>query len=78
MDRPRYKPPTSLVWTSRAMTGLGIVTAIATPVVVVGAWLLMTDPAMAADLAATGDPWPLVQAIADALGEVMRRVLRAF
>ena len=75
MDRPRIKPSRTQVWTSRAATGVGVATACATPVVAIGAWLLVTDPALAADVAASGDPWPLVQAIADVIGDVMRRVL---
>lgn len=77
MDRPRYIPPRSIVWTSRFATVLGIVTVCLTPIVGVGAWLLMTDPALASDVAVTGDLWPLVRAIADALGKVVRDVLRA-
>jgi hypothetical protein len=78
MDRPRLKPTRSDLWTSRALTALGWVTACLVPVVGLGGWLLMTAPALAADHAASGDPWPLVQAIADALGHLLRRVLRAF
>ena len=38
----------------------------------------MSDPALATDIAVSGDPWPLVEAIADALAELLKRVLTAF
>jgi hypothetical protein len=48
------------------------------PIVGLGGWALMTDPALAADVAASGEMWPLVEAIADALGDLLRRALTAF
>ncbi|MEZ5293684.1 MAG: hypothetical protein R2745_21550 [Vicinamibacterales bacterium] len=75
MDIPRVKPSRTEVWTSRTATWLGVAAVCVTPIVAAGAWLLVTDPVLAADVAATGDPWPLVRAIADAIGDVMRYVL---
>lgn len=78
MDRPRLRPTKSDIWTSRALTGLGVAAACLVPIIGLGGWALMTDPALAADVAASGEMWPLVEAIADALGELLRRVLTAF
>jgi hypothetical protein len=38
-----------------------------TSVVVLGSWLLLTDPAVAADVAASGELMPLVQAMFETL-----------
>lgn len=78
MDKPRVKPSRPDVWTSRAVMALGVASACLAPVVAVGAWLLMTDPALATDIAVSGDPWPLVEAIADAISEFLQRVLTTF
>lgn len=78
MDKPRVKPSRSDVWTSRILKGLGVTSACVAPIVVIAAWQLMSDPALATDIAVSGDPWSLVEAIADALGELLKRVLTAF
>lgn len=78
MDKPRVKPSRSDVWTSRILTGLGVTSAFVAPLIGIAAWQLMSDPALATDIAVSGDPWPLVEAIADALGELLKRVLTAF
>ena len=49
-----------------------------TPVVAVGAWLVMADPAVAADVAAEGDLWPIVRAIVETVGDAVRDLLRMF
>jgi hypothetical protein len=78
MDKPRLKPSRPDVWTSRAVTALGWASACLAPVIAVGAWLLMTDPALATDIAVSDDPWPLVEAIAEAISDLLQRVLTAF
>lgn len=78
MDKPRVKPSRSDVWTSRALTGLGVTAAFVVPLVAIATWQLVSDPALATDIAVSGDPWPLVHAIADALTELRKRVLTAF
>lgn len=78
MDRPRIKPSRSRIWTSRAMTSLSLVALAVTPVVAVGAWLVMTDPVVAADVAAGGDLWPIAQAIVETLGRALRDLLTLF
>lgn len=40
------------------------------------AWLLLTDPVVAADVAANHDLWPLAYAVIDALGDALASVLR--
>ena len=55
--------------------GVGVVAACVTPVVATGAWLLLTDGAMAADVATSGELMPLALAIAVTLGEALRDLL---
>ncbi len=50
--------PRSRAW-SYAFGGVGVVAACVTPVVATGAWLLLTDGEMAADVASSGDLMPL-------------------
>ena len=64
----------SRAW-SYAFGGVGMVAACVTPVVATGAWLLLTDGEMAADVAANGDLMPLALAIAETLGEALRGLL---
>ena len=75
MDRPRFKPSRSSRYTWRAVVTLSVVTLCVTPVVAVGAWLVMSDPAVAADVAAEGDLWPIVRAIVETVGEAVRDLL---
>ena len=49
--------------------------ACVTPVVATGAWLLLTDAEMAADVARSGDLMPLALAIAETLGLALRDLL---
>jgi len=60
------------------MLALGVLTLTVTPVVSVGAWLVMSDPAVAADVAAEGDLWPIVRAIVETLGDAVRDLLAMF
>jgi len=75
MDRPRISPSRPRRWTSRAILTLGVLALCVTPVVSVGAWLVMSDPAVAADVAAEGDLWPIVRAIVETLGDAVRDLL---
>lgn len=65
--------PRSFSWSSLVMRALALVTALVTPVTGLGAWLLLADPAVAADVAASGDLWPLVEAVVDVLSTALRR-----
>ena len=78
MDRPRIKPSRTRRWTSRVVLAAGVLALCVTPVVSVGAWLVMSDPAVAADVAAEGDLWPLVRAIVETVGEAVRDLLTMF
>jgi hypothetical protein len=78
MDRPRITPSRTRRWTSRAVLVLGVLALSVTPVVSVGAWLVMSDPAVAADVAAEGDLWPIVRAIAETIGDAVRDLLAMF
>lgn len=78
MDRLRIKPSRTRRWTSRVILALGALVLSVTPVVSLGAWLVMSDPAVAADVAAEGDLWPIVRAIAETLGDAVRDLLTMF
>lgn len=78
MDRLRIKPSRTRRWTSRAMLALGVLALSVTPVVSLGAWLVMSDPAVAADVAAEGDLWPIVRAIVETIGDAVRDLLAMF
>ncbi len=75
MDRPRITPSRSRRYTWRAVVAVGVVALCVTPVVAVGAWLVMSDPAVAADVATEGDLWPIVRAIVETVGEAVRDLL---
>jgi hypothetical protein len=51
-----------------ALPAVGVGFGLAIPLAGVGVWSLLTDPAVAADVAASGDFWPLARAIAETLG----------
>lgn len=55
--------------------GVGVMAACVTPIVATGAWLLLTDGGLAADVATHGDLMPLVTAIAETIGEALRDLL---
>lgn len=78
MDRLRLTPSRTRRWLSRVFLALGVTTLVVAPVVSVGAWLVMSDPALAADVAAEGDLWPIVRAIVETLGAAVRDVLTMF
>lgn len=75
MDRPRIRPSRTRRWTSRATLTFGVLVLSVTPVVSLGAWLVMSDPAVAADVAAEGDLWPIVRAIVETIGDAVRDLL---
>ncbi len=64
MDRPRLRPhPRQRRWPTAATPwlfglGVGLTTMLA-----LGSWLLLSDPVVAADVAATGDLMPLLEAV---------------
>jgi hypothetical protein len=64
MDRPRPRPRHWPSAASRWVLGLG---AGVTSLIVLGSWLLLTDPAVAADVAASGELMPLVRAMFETL-----------
>ena len=78
MDRIRIRPSRTRRWTSRAALAFGVLALCVTPVVSVGAWLVMSDPAVAADVAAEGDLWPIMRAIVETLGDAVRDLLAMF
>jgi hypothetical protein len=73
MDRPRTIRRTS--WSLLVVRVVAFITALVTPVTALGAWLLLTDPAVAADVAANGDLWPLVEAVVDVLSSALKQTL---
>lgn len=75
-DHSHSARPVSRRWPSLAVTGVGLLVALMVPVASLGAWLILTDPVVAADVAASGDLWPLAQAIVDALGRTLGELLR--
>ena len=78
MDRLRIRPTRTRRWTSRAALTLGALVLSVTPVVSLGAWLVMSDPAVAADVVAEGDLWPIVRAIVETIGDAVRDLLAMF
>lgn len=62
-------------WTY-VLGGVGVIAVGVTSVVAMGAWLVMADPAVAADVAAQRDLWPIVRAIGETMGEALRALLR--
>jgi hypothetical protein len=63
MDRPRIPPSRWPSLATPVVIGLGGLTS----VIALASWLLLTDPAMAADVAADGDFMPLVRAMFETL-----------
>ncbi len=75
MDVPRIKPSRSRIWTWRALLTAGLVALVVVPVVAMGAWLVIADPVVAADVAAEGDLWPIVRAIVETVRDAFRDLL---
>jgi hypothetical protein len=74
MDRPRPRAR-RFRWPSKAnnlVVGVGVSL---TAVIALGAWLVLTDPAVAADVAAAGDLMPLVRAIMETLESTLAELL---
>lgn len=71
MDRPRIRPSRTSLWTSRAIVTFSVSALCVTPVVALGAWLVMSDPVVAGDIVAEGDLWPLVRAIVDTVSDAV-------
>lgn len=74
MDRPRPRsqprrwPPAATPW----LFGLGVGL---TTVLALASWLLLSDPVVAADVAATGDLMPLVEAVFETLRAALADLL---
>jgi hypothetical protein len=73
MDFPRVARRST--WSLVAVRVLAFVAALVTPVTAVGAWLLLTDPVVATDIAASGDLWPLLEAVVDVLASALKQTL---
>ena len=74
MDRPRPRAR-RLRWPSSATNLVVSVGVGLTAVIALGAWLVLTDPAVAADVAAAGDLMPLVRAIMETLESTLAELL---
>jgi uncharacterized membrane protein YdjX (TVP38/TMEM64 family) len=73
MDFPRVTRRRS--WSLAVVRVAAFVVALVMPVTAVGAFLLLTDPAVAADVAASGDLWPLFEAVVDVLASALKKTL---
>ena len=73
MDRPvqHSKRP----WIVSVITTVGLVSLALAPVAAVGTWLLVTDPAIAGEVAAGNSLAPLISAIAETLGHAFLKLL---
>jgi len=73
MDRPVQHPRRSRLLV--AATTVGVIAACLAPVAAAGTWLLVTDPAVAADVAAEGNLMPVAEALVSALGRALASLL---
>lgn len=73
MDRPVNHPRRSRLVV--ALTTIGGISAVLAPVAAAGTWLLVTDPILAADVAAEGSLTPVAEALLKALGRAMADLL---
>jgi hypothetical protein len=73
MDFPRVTRRNS--WSLLVVRMAAFVVALVTPVTAVAAFLLLTDPVVATDVAASGDLWPLVEAVVDVLASALKKTL---
>jgi hypothetical protein len=71
MDRPRIPEPYWASLTTPAVVGVGGLTS----VIALSAWLVFTDPLVAADMAADRSLVPLVVAIVDTLRTALGALL---
>lgn len=69
MDRPAHHPRRS--WFLVVVSTAGIVAAGLTPVAAIGAWMLVTDAEVAAEVAAAGSLMPVLTAMAQAAGRAI-------
>ncbi|HUU34285.1 MAG TPA: hypothetical protein VMW48_09480 [Vicinamibacterales bacterium] len=60
---------------SYVIGGVGAIAACVGSVVAMGAWLVVADPAVAADVAAQRDLWPIVRAIGETMSDAFRTLL---
>lgn len=73
MDRPLHHPRRSRLVV--AVTTLGVVAACLAPVAAAGTWLLVTNPVVAADVAAEGSLMPVAEALVKAVGKALANLL---
>jgi hypothetical protein len=73
MDRPVQRARRS--WFPLGVTVVMVGVACLTPVAAVGTWVLLTDAEVAAEVAGSGDLWPLAAAIARGLGQALIRLV---
>ena len=62
-------------WIVSVITTVGLVSLALAPVAAVGTWLLVTDPAIAGEVAAGNSLAPLISAIAETLGHAFLKLL---
>jgi hypothetical protein len=74
MDRPRRRVR-RLRWPSVATQVILSLGAGATSVTAMSSWVLLTDPAVAADVAAAGDLMPLMAALVETLRSTIADLL---
>jgi len=73
MDRPAYHPRRSPLLV--AVSTAGAIAVGLAPAAAAGTWLLVTDPAVAADVAVKGNLWPVAEALVKIVGRAIADVL---
>ncbi|MEZ5285200.1 MAG: hypothetical protein R2712_10410 [Vicinamibacterales bacterium] len=73
MDRPTQ--PLRRSRTLAALTTVGLIAACLAPVAAAGTWLLVTDPGVAADVAAENSLMPVAEALVKAVGRALASLL---
>lgn len=76
MDFPRHRRRVS--WSHVAIRLTALVTTLVTPLTGLATWLVLADPAVAADVAVSGDLWPLFEAMMDVLSTALQRSAEFF
>lgn len=67
MDKPKQRTRRS--WFPVGVTVVLVGVACLTPVAAAGTWVLLTDADVAAEVAGSGNLWPLAAAIARGIGQ---------
>ncbi|MDH4064282.1 MAG: hypothetical protein OEW19_07755 [Acidobacteriota bacterium] len=73
MDRPLHHPRRSRLLV--AVATAGVVAVCLAPVAAAGTWLLVTDPLVAADVAAEGSLVPVAEALMKIVGQALADLL---